>query len=400
MEPVDLMALIVSAAAANKGFSRQYGVRFVFVERIDEAHVLIDRDRLIQVMTNLLSNAVKYSPAGGYIDISVSRRGKNVRVEVADQGPGIPEAFQSRIFQKFAQADSSENRQKGGTGLGLSICKAIIERYDGVIGFDTEEGVGTTFYFELPLMDMDGGQADNSAAEGQGKHVLICEDDPDIAQLINILLQAEGYVTDIAYCAAQAKAMLKSNNYAAMTLDLCLPDQDGISLIGDLRADEATRYLPIIVVSIKAEEGKKQLNGDAFGIIDWMVKPIDPDRLREDLKRALKNFSGNKIRILHVEDDPDICKIIAMIIGDDADVVTATTLKDATGILMDGPSTLEALRRDPKTAHTAVIFMTAKAQPHEIRLYMELGALGVITKPFDPMTLTNQVKEKWALLDE
>ena len=336
VEPVDLMALIVSAAAANKGFSRQYGVKFVFVERIDEAHVLVNRDRLIQVMTNLLSNAVKYSPTGGYIDISVSLRGDNVRVEIADQGPGISEAFKSRIFQKFAQADSSDNRQKGGTGLGLSICKAIIERYDGVIGFDTEEGVGTTFYFELPLMDMDAGQVDNSAVAGQGSHVLICEDDPDIAQLIDIILQAEGYVTDIAYCAAQAKAMLKSKNYAAMTLDLCLPDQDGISLIGDLRADEATRYLPIIVVSIKAEEGKKQLNGDAFGIIDWMVKPIDPDRLRDDLKRALENFSGNKRRILHVEDDPDICKIIAMIIGDEADVITATTLEDATSILMDG----------------------------------------------------------------
>jgi DNA-binding response OmpR family regulator len=287
-------------------------------------------------MTNLLSNAVKNSPTGGYIDISVLRQGDKVRVEVTDQGAGIPEAFQSCIFQKFAQADSSDNRQKGGTGLGLSICKAIIERYDGVIGFDTKEGVGTTFYFELPLMEMAAGQIDSRVAEGQGSHVLICEDDPDIAQLIDVLLQADGYVTDIAYCAAQAKAMLKSNNYAAMTLDLCLPDQDGISLIGDLRADEATRHLPIIVVSIKAEEGKKQLNGDAFGIIDWMVKPIDPDRLRDDLKRALQYSSGKKPRILHVEDDPDICKIITMIIGDEADVITATTLKDATSILKDG----------------------------------------------------------------
>lgn len=336
VEPVDLMALIVSAVAANKGFSRQYGVRFVFVERVEEAHVLVNRDRLIQVMTNLLSNAVKNSPTGGYIDISVLRQGDKVRVEVTDQGAGIPEAFQSCIFQKFAQADSSDNRQKGGTGLGLSICKAIIERYDGVIGFDTKEGVGTTFYFELPLMEMAAGQIDSRVAEGQGSHVLICEDDPDIAQLIDVLLQADGYVTDIAYCAAQAKAMLKSNNYAAMTLDLCLPDQDGISLIGDLRADEATRHLPIIVVSIKAEEGKKQLNGDAFGIIDWMVKPIDPDRLRDDLKRALQYSSGKKPRILHVEDDPDICKIITMIIGDEADVITATTLKDATSILKDG----------------------------------------------------------------
>ena len=123
-------------------------------------------------------------------------------------------------------------------------------------------------------------------------------------------------------------------------------------------------------------------------------------------------------RILYVEDEPDIQTIAQIALetiggftlelcssGQEAldkapDFAPDLILLDVMMPGMDGPSTLEALRRDPKTAHTAVIFMTAKAQPHEIRLYMELGALGVITKPFDPMTLTNQVKEKWALLDE
>ena len=335
VEPIELMALIVSAVAANKGFSRQYGVRFALVERIKDVHVLGNRDRLMQVITNLLSNAVKFSPAGGNIDIAVTQCEANIRVEVSDQGSGIPEAFQSRIFQKFAQADSSDDRQKGGTGLGLSISKAIIERYGGIIGFDTTEGVGTTFYFELPRLDINGADVGASQPVGQGPKVLICEDDPDTAQLLNILLQADGYRTDIAYCAAQAKAMLTTHDYAAMTLDLCLPDQDGISLIGDLRANEATRNLPIIMVSIKADEGKQELNGDAFGIVDWMVKPVDPDRLRDNLKRAIKCLPGDKSRVLHVENDPDIRKIIAMIIGNDAEVVTAKTLHDATKILMD-----------------------------------------------------------------
>lgn len=84
--------------------------------------------------------------------VSVSHRHKDkaVRVSVTDHGSGIPEEFRNRIFQKFAQADSSDNRQKGGTGLGLSICKAIIERLGGEIGFETEVNVGTTFYFDLP----------------------------------------------------------------------------------------------------------------------------------------------------------------------------------------------------------------------------------------------------------
>ena len=123
-------------------------------------------------------------------------------------------------------------------------------------------------------------------------------------------------------------------------------------------------------------------------------------------------------RILYVEDEPDIQTIAQIALetigeftleicssGQEAldkapDFAPDLILLDVMMPGMDGPSTLEALRRDPKTAHTAVIFMTAKAQPHEIRRYMELGALNVITKPFDPMTLADQVKEKWAPLDE
>ena len=336
MEPIDLMALIVSAVAANKGFSQKFGVRYVFIERIEDAYILGNRDRLMQVMANLLSNAVKYSPAGGHVDIAVSRRNGKIHVEVTDRGPGIPEAFHDRIFEKFAQADSSDNRQKGGTGLGLSICKAIIDRCGGDIGFETAEDIGTTFYFELPALNIMGEETATSdlLPEPSGARVLICEDDPDTAQRLSILLQADGCQTDIAFCAAQAKTMLATGDYAAMTLDLGLPDQDGVALIGELRANPVTRNLPIIVVSIKADEGEKRLNGDAFGIIDWMMKPIDPVRLRDNLKRALDYLPGDKARVLHVEDNSDIRKIIAMIIGDDAAVISVKTLQEAKKILI------------------------------------------------------------------
>jgi signal transduction histidine kinase len=86
------------------------------------------------------------------VEVSVSSRYDSVRVSVRDHGPGIPEEFRSQIFQKFAQLDSSNSRQRGGTGLGLSITKAIVERHGGEIGFETEMGAGTTFYFDLPQL--------------------------------------------------------------------------------------------------------------------------------------------------------------------------------------------------------------------------------------------------------
>jgi signal transduction histidine kinase len=112
--------------------------------------VLADRKRLLQVMTNLLSNAAKFSPEREAVQIALNEVGPNVRVAVQDRGSGIPEAFRTRIFGRFAQADSTATRQKGGTGLGLAICKRLIEMMHGRIGFEDRPGGGTTFWFELP----------------------------------------------------------------------------------------------------------------------------------------------------------------------------------------------------------------------------------------------------------
>ena len=108
-----------------------------------------DAFRLSQVVTNLLSNAIKFSPIDSEIEISVSTDGDRVTVLVTDHGDGIPEDFKGQIFQRFAQADNSDSRSVGGTGLGLSISKSIIETHGGTIGFESDQGVGTTFFFTL-----------------------------------------------------------------------------------------------------------------------------------------------------------------------------------------------------------------------------------------------------------
>jgi signal transduction histidine kinase len=150
LRPLDLMELIDQTVKADEGFAAQHNVRLQLVAAQPGAKVHADPDRLAQVMTNLISNACKFSPPGTTVDIAVTREGARLKVAVTDYGLGISDEFLARIFQRFSRADSSDARQKGDTGLGLSISKAIVERLGGEIGFTTEKGKGTTFYFFLP----------------------------------------------------------------------------------------------------------------------------------------------------------------------------------------------------------------------------------------------------------
>ncbi|MBC8159400.1 MAG: HAMP domain-containing histidine kinase, partial [Alphaproteobacteria bacterium] len=150
MAPVELGELLRTALAANQGFAEECEVTLVIADTHSDAVVDGDEDRLLQVMANLLSNAAKFSPRNADVRISLSETAAGYRIAVADRGLGIPEKFRSKIFAKFSQADSSDTRQKGGTGLGLNISKAIVEKHGGTIGFDTDTGEGSTFFFDLP----------------------------------------------------------------------------------------------------------------------------------------------------------------------------------------------------------------------------------------------------------
>jgi PAS domain S-box-containing protein len=146
---VELMPLVEQSVENNRAYAQQLSVE-IRIAAAAQARIWADSDRLQQVLANLLSNAAKHSPRGGIVDVKVQRDGGLVCVSVSDQGKGIPPEFQPRIFEKFAQADTSSTRQKGGTGLGLSISKAIVDRHGGRLWFETAPGAGATFAFELP----------------------------------------------------------------------------------------------------------------------------------------------------------------------------------------------------------------------------------------------------------
>jgi PAS domain S-box-containing protein len=325
--PQELMPLIEQALESNRSYAQPFHIELRLLETVSGVRVRADADRIQQVLANLLSNAAKFSPRGGTVDVLVARRGQRVRVAVVDHGRGIPEEFQPRVFEKFAQADASSSRQKGGTGLGLSISRAIIERHGGQMGFTTAPGEGTTFWFELPewmVLEETG-----AGLSPEAPRILICEDDHDVAALLNLMLRQAGYRTDIAYGAMEAKRLIGERSYAAMTLDLLLPDQDGLSLIRDLRSETGAGQLPIVVISARAQEGRSDLDGGAIGIIDWLVKPIDQERLTRAVQRAVQGTAGGRARILHVEDDADLQAVVAAIVEHEADMEHATDLSEA-----------------------------------------------------------------------
>ncbi len=151
IKELDLAEVVAEAVEANQGFALAHDTSIVHAGDLRSVRVHADRDRLAQVLANLLSNAAKFSPEGEDIEISMDITADRARVAVRDRGPGVPEEFRERLFERFTQADASDSRRNTGTGLGLNIAKAIVERMGGTIGFEDADGGGTRFFFELPV---------------------------------------------------------------------------------------------------------------------------------------------------------------------------------------------------------------------------------------------------------
>ncbi|WP_102226947.1 sensor histidine kinase [Acidimangrovimonas sediminis] len=158
-EPVDLSAIVADAVEAAEGYGRALEVNLV--AEVDRGPVVVrgDTARLMQVMANLLSNALKFSEAGGKVTVRLERGRDTARIEVQDHGSGIPEDFRDKVFEPFRQADASNTRKIGGSGLGLSITRRILDHLNGRISFESAPGVGTTFFIDLPLLELSSSHA-------------------------------------------------------------------------------------------------------------------------------------------------------------------------------------------------------------------------------------------------
>jgi PAS domain S-box-containing protein len=327
LQRVEVRWIIAQAIEANRAHAGGYGVTL----RLDDSslhEVRADPDRLMQVVINLLSNAIKFSPPQAEVVAAVENRGEHVRITVRDHGPGIPENFRSRIFEKFAQADGSNARQKGGTGLGLSIVKQIVTRLDGEVGFTDAVGGGTIFYVELPSLDF-AGQVRAESSNKFGARILLCEYDADAATVMRDRLGEEGFATDLAQTAAGAIAQATMEAYFAILVDLRLPGGDGISLIQQLRAQPQHGDTPIVVVSANSGRGGEDFRLSSLIVLDWLSKPLDIPRLMRTLRPPIARSGGMRLRVLHLDDDAGVLGIVAQALDVYAQVVSVATVEDA-----------------------------------------------------------------------
>lgn len=331
LEAQRLRPIVQHAIDVNRSYAQGFGATFELDPRSDDATVLVDRDRLVQVLTNLLSNAAKFSPKGGAITVRVRADHDYARISVHDQGPGIPEEFQNRIFQKFAQADSSDSRAKGGTGLGLSIAKTIVERLGGDISFESAAGKGTTFHVNLPVRHQQILPVQNAGGTGlyAGPVVLVCEDDPDVAALLAQILRKEGMRAETVTTARAARAALEAVKFDVAIIDLHLPDADGLEFITELRSRSGTRELPVIVVTARARGREDSSAVSTLQLADWLQKPIDPQRLLDSIRAVLAQPRDRRARILHVEDDVSLTELVKELLDSEADVIAASSLAQA-----------------------------------------------------------------------
>lgn len=333
-QEIEVLPFLEEAIESNHGYAEQYGVEFILEcsVNVNGTKLQADANRLMQVMNNLMSNAAKFAPKGDKIKISAARHHQQIRISVTDHGCGIPKELESRIFDKFTQADSSDTRKVGGTGLGLNISKAMVEKHNGRIAFLSELGVGTTFYFDIPELITDQTpQEIRAVVKHATQRILICEDEPDIGSLLRLMLAQSGFDSDIATTAKEAEALLSQNEYIAMTLDIMLPDKNGVNLYKELRENPVTQNMPIVFVSAKADLTKKTPEGIGFnGSVEWINKPIDEEHFIHAIEAAITKFNTQTSkRILHVEDDADIRNLVKILLDDSYEITQAATLQAA-----------------------------------------------------------------------
>jgi signal transduction histidine kinase/DNA-binding response OmpR family regulator len=328
LKRVDVCALIEQTIEANRGFAESYGVRLVLDPGSAPAFVRADPDRLVQVVTNLLSNAIKFSPRDEEVQVAIERRIDDIRITVRDHGIGIAEEFKQRIFEKFAQGNASDTRQKGGTGLGLSIVKQIVTFLGGTVGFDIAAGGGTIFHVELPNWKLGEG-TDAAAGDATRAHVLICDDDAGVAKTIAARLELTGFIVDTALSARDALKQAQATHYDAIMVDLKLPDRDGISLIQDLRSEPQYHNTPIVVILANAGSGPDDIRFASLDVLDWLNKPIDVTHLAAVLNRPIARGAAQRLRILHIDDEASAFGLVAQAVGSTCEVTSVASIADA-----------------------------------------------------------------------
>jgi signal transduction histidine kinase/CheY-like chemotaxis protein/ligand-binding sensor domain-containing protein len=291
----DLRQLLNDAATLMGEVARQKHLRLIaHIDPAVECSRLGDPVRIRQILLNLLSNALKFTEHGS-VTVHIVEDGL-LKVTVTDTGIGIPPEAKSRLFQSFSQAELSTARRYGGTGLGLVICQRLVQMMGGTIGFESELGRGTTFWFTLDLPKSETTvapiEAPESTSAPAGLRVLVVEDNLVNQKVAARMLEQLGYQVDLAADGAQALSMVQHTHYSAVLMDMHMPVMDGLAATHAIRnLASAVSSVPIIALTANAIEAERQ-RCLAAGMDDYLAKPIDRAALDQTLRRWTERNVG------------------------------------------------------------------------------------------------------------
>ncbi|MCQ4313100.1 CHASE domain-containing protein [Pseudomonas stutzeri] len=308
-EPLDLAELLVEVTAGLQPMAEQKGL--TLSTRIDPdvpVSVISDRARLQQILRNLITNALKFTEQGS-VDIRVACKPAEtptdddvLQIFVSDTGIGIAEDQHERIFQAFQQIDGSISRQYGGTGLGLAIARQLAEVLGGGIILRSAPGQGSCFTVELPLKPAANTEIRTlrpSQRRGQGRGLLIVEDDADFASVVAEVGQSHGFSSVICGTGQEGLDALERDRFAAVILDILLPDISGWQVHRMLRADSRHQGMPVYVISCVP-----QPHGWSDDSSRYLLKPVAQSEL-ERLFIELAREEANPTWLLLVETDSE-----------------------------------------------------------------------------------------------
>src|SRR4051812_39417860 len=308
-EPISLPDLAEECMASVRELLK--GKEVTLGSAIAVGPVFTDPLKLRQVLLNLLSNAAKFTDTGEIV-LTAEPQGGTLVFSVEDTGSGIPDDQLPFIFDKFRQVDGSARRKIGGTGLGLAIVREVVHLLGGTVNATSTVGRGSKFTVALP------GAIDVAAAPrgsapglvlplpiGDGPfQVLIIDDDPMVQHLVRGQLEAEQFRVVSASDGVEGLTLARELRPTVIILDIHLPRLDGWTVLAELKSDPVLAQIPVIMMSVEEQRAR----GFSFGACEYLVKPVEPDRLVSVVRRAIVPEAGD---VLIVDDDAQTREVVS-----------------------------------------------------------------------------------------
>ncbi|HUL48715.1 MAG TPA: response regulator [Gemmatimonadales bacterium] len=411
--PLDLADVIRSSVDAVATFAREQQVRIDVTPPAEPVLVLGMRDRIEQVMVHLLANAIKFSPRDAAARVSWKRDADGAVIEVADNGPGIPDDQREIIFEPFRQLDSSSTREHEGAGLGLTISRDIVRAHGGELWVESAVGSGSRFLVRLPLAPPEAGAATPppSAAADAGPApgttvlpplVLIAHSDRDWQHLARARANAEGWRVTSTETGAAALEQLRRERADLVVLGLELSDMHGLEVLQQIQLDPALFDTPVVLAAdVDARSlGDEGTNGGS-GVATTAEDVIE--RARRLLTEPPRQM------VLVIEDDPLLRPAVGKIVRRAGYAcLTVANARDALDFIrrrvpdvvitdyrmpeMNGVKFLEELRKLPEARGTHAIMLTGHVTPELARQVGDLSAK-LLSKPVEATELVTTIRQ-------